>query len=630
MRPTARFLGSTLALLALTSIAAPPARSQACDAAPRVRLEFGGIQAAVGVTVHAFVSAHDPNGTAIASLTFDGTPLPAGHDAALVPNASNTAGEFTWTPQPGEAGIYHVPILASNSLTGSASLQITVVDTEGAPFVTAPDFVQAVEGSFVTFEVYAGDPDGTPIDALTADIPLGATFTPNASNTQGTFAWDTGFGSGGSWPVSFTATNDLAWTTSTTINVVLSDRPPVITVPGTVVGTEGVPLTICAEAFDADGDPLDVFTVSPQLPGVQIVPSPTNEVLEFSWTPQPGQAGSYLLSFFAANEDGSVTQNVSLTILPASDRPPVVGAPAAVSGTEGNPLAVNVTASDPDGDAIASLTASPLVPGMAFAANGTNTAGTLSWTPSVGEAGTYFVVFTAANTLTGSATTQITVARELFTTVAFTVGGDKTLRLGSGKPRWCLYLEPVNNAYSLSDIDLSTVVLRSPGTGSVEEIHAITGKSSVAGDRNMNDVPDLEICFAKEDLRALFSGLSGRQLVDAAVEGDLIGGGRFRGELVVDVVAGGALAASLRPNPPGPLGTLEFTTAVAGRVRVRVFDLQGRLVRSLADAPALAPGRHTLPVDGRTDRGDALPSGIYYYRIETPEGSASGRFAWVR
>ncbi|HET7904610.1 MAG TPA: FlgD immunoglobulin-like domain containing protein, partial [Candidatus Eisenbacteria bacterium] len=73
-----------------------------------------------------------------------------------------------------------------------------------------------------------------------------------------------------------------------------------------------------------------------------------------------------------------------------------------------------------------------------------------------------------------------------------------------------------------------------------------------------------------------------------------------------------------------------FTTAVAGRVRVRVFDLQGRLVRSLADAPALAPGRHALPVDGRTDRGDALPSGIYYYRIETPEGSASGRFAWVR
>ncbi|HSQ60196.1 MAG TPA: Ig-like domain-containing protein, partial [Acidobacteriota bacterium] len=500
MRPAARFLGSTLALLALASIAAPPARPQACDAAPRVRLEFDGIQAAVGVTLHAFVSAHDPNGTAIASLTFQGASLPAGHDATLVPNASNTAGEFTWTPQPGQAGIYHVPILATNSLTGSASLQIQVVDTGGAPFVTAPEFVQANEGSFVTFEVYAGDPDGAAIDALTASVPPGATFTPNASNTQGTFAWNTGFGSGGSWPVSFTAANDRSWTTSTTIQVVLSNRPPVISVPGTVVGTEGVPLTICAEAFDADGDPLDVFTVSPQLPGVQIVPSPTNEVLAFTWTPQPGQAGSYLLSFFAASEDGSTTQIVSLTILSNSDRAPVVGAPAAVSGTEGNPLAVNVTASDPDGDAISSLTADPLVPGMTFAANGTNTAGTLSWTPSAGEAGTYFVVFTAANALTGSATTQINVAQELFTTLVFTVGGNKTLRLGSGKPQWCLYVEPVNSVYSLSDIDLSTVVLRSPGTGSVEEIHAIAGKTSVAGDRNMNDVPDLEICFAKEDL----------------------------------------------------------------------------------------------------------------------------------
>ena len=65
-------------------------------------------------------------------------------------------------------------------------------------------------------------------------------------------------------------------------------------------------------------------------------------------------------------------------------------------------------------------------------------------------------------------------------------------------------------------------------------------------------------------------------------------------------------------------------------MRVRVFDLQGRLVRSLADAPALGTGRHSLRIDGRTERGGDLPSGIYYYRIETPEGTASGRFAWIR
>ena len=42
-------------------------------------------------------------------------------------------------------------------------------------------------------------------------------------------------------------------------------------------------------------------------------------------------------------------------------------------------------------------------------ANAANTSRTLSWTPAFGQAGSYGVTFTAANALTGSATTAITV-----------------------------------------------------------------------------------------------------------------------------------------------------------------------------------------------------------------------------
>ena len=95
------------------------------------------------------------------------------------------------------------------------------------------------------------------------------------------------------------------------------------------------------------------------------------------------------------------------------DQSPVVTAPASVSGAEGSHIVANVAASDPDGDPISSITATPLPPRATFTANGPNSAGTLSWWPAIGEAGGYSVVFTASNALTASATTTITVTNAI-------------------------------------------------------------------------------------------------------------------------------------------------------------------------------------------------------------------------
>ncbi|HEU4724366.1 MAG TPA: FlgD immunoglobulin-like domain containing protein, partial [Candidatus Eisenbacteria bacterium] len=149
--------------------------------------------------------------------------------------------------------------------------------------------------------------------------------------------------------------------------------------------------------------------------------------------------------------------------------------------------------------------------------------------------------------------------------------------------------------------------------------------------KNANNVPDLEVCFSKEDLRALFSNVNGRQSLDATVAGSLIGGGVFMGTFVVDVVgSGGSLAAAITPNPPLPTGTLSFTTTRGGAARVRLFDLQGRLVRTISDSSWLGAGRHEAALDGRSDSGARLPSGVYYFRIEAAEGTASGRVALIR
>jgi flagellar hook assembly protein FlgD len=123
----------------------------------------------------------------------------------------------------------------------------------------------------------------------------------------------------------------------------------------------------------------------------------------------------------------------------------------------------------------------------------------------------------------------------------------------------------------------------------------------------------------------------GTSTVTLTLEGDLNTGGKFRGTVTVDVVSsGGTMAASVSPNPLNPTAVLTFSTTRAGQVRVSVFDLRGRRVRVLEPGAYLEPGYHDIMFDGRSDRGEPLPSGAYFYRIEAAEGSETGRFVIVK
>jgi len=56
-------------------------------------------------------------------------------------------------------------------------------------------------------------------------------------------------------------------------------------------------------------------------------------------------------------------------------------------------------------------------------------------------------------------------------------------------------------------------------------------------------------------------------------------------------------------------------------VRIDMFDIQGRLVRRLVDVPAMTAGTHDVKIDGRGERGERLPSGVYYIRGTSSEGA---------
>jgi flagellar hook assembly protein FlgD len=84
------------------------------------------------------------------------------------------------------------------------------------------------------------------------------------------------------------------------------------------------------------------------------------------------------------------------------------------------------------------------------------------------------------------------------------------------------------------------------------------------------------------------------------------------------------------PNPMRHQSIISFATSRPGPLRADIFDGSGRRVRRLAGEAASPAGWHTLAMDGRDDGGSALPTGIYFYRIVSADGHATGRFAIVK
>lgn len=79
-----------------------------------------------------------------------------------------------------------------------------------------------------------------------------------------------------------------------------------------------------------------------------------------------------------------------------------------------------------------------------------------------------------------------------------------------------------------------------------------------------------------------------------------------------------------RPNPFNPQTTIPFSLASSGRVILRIYDIAGRLVRTLVDRTETA-GFHVVRWDGRSDEGASTASGVYFYRIEYPEGGVGAK-----
>jgi hypothetical protein len=86
----------------------------------------------------------------------------------------------------------------------------------------------------------------------------------------------------------------------------------------------------------------------------------------------------------------------------------------------------------------------------------------------------------------------------------------------------------------------------------------------------------------------------------------------------------GGVALRMSGANPAPTSKLEFRVDAASRVRLQIFDVHGRLVRTLVDQDAVA-GTFAATWDGRAEDGVRAARGVYYARLSAGAQTAERR-----
>jgi hypothetical protein len=323
-------------------------------------------QATVGTSFYYYIDA------SVSVTSYAAGTLPAG----LTFNA--TYGEITGTPT--AAGIFTVPISASNSAgTGSATLTVAVAPLP-APTLSGSAVVNATVNSAFSYSITGSN---SPTSYAASGLPAGVSLNTSTGSITGTVT------AAGSYPVTISATNGAGTSSATlTINVAPVAGPvlPVIT---SVAGTTAVAGSAFSYAVQASGSPTS-YALGSLPPGLSF--NAASGVLAGA----PSAAGTYALAFSASNGAGTAQATVTLLVSATAKTPPVVTSPAGGIALLKEPFNYQVTTNPP----ATSFSDGNIPPGLTL-----NTAtGQISGTPT--SVGAFTVPIFATN---ASGTTQVTL-----------------------------------------------------------------------------------------------------------------------------------------------------------------------------------------------------------------------------
>ncbi len=275
-----------------------------------------------------------------------------------------------------------------------------VLDESGAPIITSAATANSIVGAaFTTTVTTTGEP--APALTETGVLPSGITFVDNGNGTA-TISGTPAAGSGGSYPITITATNTAG--TTTQAFTLTNSQAPTITSAAATTFYSG---TASTYTVTTTGFPAATITETGALPTglTWTVPSPATGSATITSTTAAVATGSYPITISATNSSGS-TATLAVTITVDPSGPPTFTSPSTQYFPVGKAGTIAVTATG--GPAVTSITEAGALPaGLTWStpapAAGANAEALISGTPTA--TGTSTIVVTATNAYNGTSTT---------------------------------------------------------------------------------------------------------------------------------------------------------------------------------------------------------------------------------
>jgi type II secretory pathway pseudopilin PulG len=311
------------------------------------------------------------------TVSASGFPAPALSESGALPTGVSfnaATGVLSGTPGAAAAGTYLISFTATNGI-GLPVTQTFTLTVQQSPAITSAastTFRVGQSGSFTVTTI------GYPPPALSVSgvLPNGVTFNPATGVLSGTPT----AGTGGSFPITFTATNP-AGTATQSFTLTVQEAPTFTSAASASfnAGQSG------SFTVTATGSPPPTLTMSGTLPSGVTFNAATGLL---SGTPGAGAGGLYPLTFTATNVVSSTPQSFTLTV----KQGPAITSPSSTTFVIGQVGSFTVTTS---GFPVPTLTESGALPtGVTFNA----ATGVLSGTPAAGSNVSYPITFTATNT----------------------------------------------------------------------------------------------------------------------------------------------------------------------------------------------------------------------------------------
>jgi hypothetical protein len=201
----------------------------------------------------------------------------------------------------------------------------------------------------------------------------------------------------------------------------------------------------------------------------------------------------------------------------------------------------------------------------------------------------------------------------------------------------------VNMDSANSDADVAGIMLLDPDTGGniVDDgwvINADPNQNDTAYNHNrmLSVTGDMEYAWSVDSPESLgtyhliarmhFDDGGARYNLSDTVEVAFLTGSEDQGDLIRPEAP---TRMASHPTPFSESTTISYYQHIPGLAAVRVYDLTGRLVRTLS-AGTRPKGAQAVVWDGKDDLGEDTPEGLYLYRIETADLVTTGKTVLLR